>query len=60
MSGSGSTSDASSQPSTPATSQPPSPTLAKLSLQDITEEAKAEAAKFKAEANKAFQGVSES
>lgn len=43
-----------SLPSTPATSQPPSPALSKLSLQDITDEAKAEAASFKAEANKAF------
>ncbi|KAI0630342.1 Metallo-dependent phosphatase-like protein [Trametes polyzona] len=40
--------------STPASSQPPSPTLSKLSLQDVSEEAKAEAAKLKAEANKAF------
>ncbi|KAI0745788.1 Metallo-dependent phosphatase-like protein [Earliella scabrosa] len=55
MSSSSSTSDVASQPSTPGTSQPPSPTLAKLSLQDISEEAKAEAAKLKAEANKAFQ-----
>ena len=55
MSSSSSTSDVASQPSTPATSQPPSPTLAKLSLQDISEEAKAEAANLKAEANKAFQ-----
>ncbi|KAI0328603.1 hypothetical protein GY45DRAFT_961246 [Cubamyces sp. BRFM 1775] len=50
---------ASSQPttpsaSTPASSQPPSPTLSKLSLQDVTDEARAEAAKLKAEANKAF------
>ncbi|KAI0706854.1 Metallo-dependent phosphatase-like protein [Cerioporus squamosus] len=43
-----------SPPSTPATSQPPSPALAKLSLQDISDEARAEAARLKAEANKAF------
>ncbi|OJT10453.1 Serine/threonine-protein phosphatase 5 [Trametes pubescens] len=56
-----STSDASSgsQPSTPtastpASSPPPSPTLSKLTLQDVTDEARAEAAQFKAEANKAF------
>lgn len=47
-------SDLASQLSTPATSQPPSPALSKLSLQDITDEAKAEAAKLKAEANQAF------
>ena len=51
-----SSSDASSisSPSTPATSQPPSPKLAKLSLQDVSDEARAEAARLKAEANKAF------
>ncbi|KAM5532863.1 hypothetical protein V8D89_013504 [Ganoderma adspersum] len=43
-----------SLPTTLATSQPPSPALSKLSLQDITDEAKAEAASFKVEANKAF------
>ena len=51
-----SSSDASSgsSPSTPATSQPPSPKLAQLSLQDVSDEARAEAARLKAEANKAF------
>ncbi|KAI0695456.1 phosphoprotein phosphatase [Cytidiella melzeri] len=39
---------------TPPTSVPPSPELKALRLQDVTEEAKQEAAKVKAEANKAF------
>lgn len=58
MSSSASTSDVSSSLSTPVTSQQPSPTLANLRLEDISEEAKAEAAKLKGEANKAFQGLS--
>ncbi|KAL6310378.1 hypothetical protein BKA93DRAFT_12704 [Sparassis latifolia] len=42
--------------STPATSLSPSPSLSKLTLQpeDVSEAAKAEAAKLKAQANKAF------
>ncbi|KAH9931063.1 phosphoprotein phosphatase [Epithele typhae] len=49
-------SDASSPPSTPATSQPASPTpaLAKLSLQDISDADKAAAVELKTQANKAF------
>lgn len=54
MSSDSGTSDVSSQLSSPPTSQPPSPLLSKLSLEDISDEAKAEAAKLKAEANKAF------
>ncbi|KAI0764475.1 Metallo-dependent phosphatase-like protein [Irpex lacteus] len=40
--------------STPPTSGPPSPEIKALRLQDVTEEAKQQAAKVKAEVNKAF------
>ncbi|KAH9948541.1 phosphoprotein phosphatase [Amylocystis lapponica] len=40
--------------STPATSPPPSPVLAKLNLRDVSEAEKKEAANIKAQANKAF------
>ena len=43
--------------STPATSSPPSPSLDALNLRDVSDEAKAAAAKIKAEANKAFVGA---
>ncbi|KAH9832170.1 phosphoprotein phosphatase [Rhodofomes roseus] len=42
--------------STAATSLPPSPTISKLSLADVTDKDRQEAAKIKAEANKAFTG----
>lgn len=58
-------SDSCSTPSSPAlsdstlpTSGPPSPgLLSQLNLQDVSEEAKQEAAKVKVEANKAFMSM---
>ena len=48
-----------SSASTPPTSAPPSPELQTLTISDkiVTDEDKAEAAKLKAEANKAFAGA---